>query len=96
MSARICELCQQRFWSKSSVKKYCSYSCMRQAAKKRQKEAEQLCCSCKNACGGCNWSKYFLPVAGWDAIPTIVKDIEGDIDSYKISGCPEYISMRNS
>lgn len=95
MNARVCKFCGGKFWSKGSTKKYCSYKCIRSAAKEREQEREQLCCSCKNACGGCNWSRHFLPVAGWDAVPTIVKDREGDINSYKISGCPEYIPMRN-
>lgn len=96
MNAKVCKFCGEKFWSKGSTKKYCSYKCIRNAAKKREQEREQLCCSCKNACGGCNWSKCFLPVEGWDAIPTIIKDKEGDMHSYKISGCPEYIPMRNS
>lgn len=96
MSARVCEFCEKKFWSKSNVKKYCSSACAKKAAKKREQESEQLCFSCKNNCGGCNWSRYFLPVTGWDAVPTVVKDKGGDIESYQISRCPEYIPMKNS
>lgn len=28
---------------------------------------DQLCWSCKNACGGCEWSARLEPVAGWTA-----------------------------
>jgi hypothetical protein len=96
MSAKVCTFCKKKFWSKSAVKKYCSSTCAKKAASKRQRDNEQLCFSCKNACGGCNWSRDFSPVIGWDATPSIVKDKEGYIESYRISGCPEYIPLRNS
>ena len=31
---------------------------------------QQLCWTCANACGGCEWSLRFEPVPGWDATPT--------------------------
>lgn len=48
---------------------------------KKQKEApkgrsgtvyysKQLCWTCANACGGCEWSDHLEPVPGWDATPT--------------------------
>jgi hypothetical protein len=60
-------------------------------AKKRQEENGQLCYICQKACGGCSWSKRFVPVPGWDAKPTIIKDKEGYISSYKINKCPEFV-----
>lgn len=50
----------------------------------------QPCWTCKNCYDGCNWSRCFKPVEGWDAIP-IIKD--GDI-TYNIKYCPEYKSDR--
>lgn len=48
---------------------------------------EQLCWSCKNATGGCSWSKSFIPVDGWEATPTLLDD---RVESFKINACPEY------
>lgn len=54
----------------------------------------QLCCYCKNSCGGCSWSRRFEPVEGWTAEPTIIRqrNRQGkyDIHSYKITECPQY------
>lgn len=57
----------------------------------------QLCWNCRKASGGpngCNWSKRFKPVEGWEAIPTVVKNSLGDgkkdMASYQIISCPEY------
>lgn len=41
-----------------------------------------LCWSCKNACGGCSWSKSLTPVKGWQAEKTLV--------SYLVIKCPNY------
>lgn len=94
MSAKVCEFCKQKFWCKSVLKKYCSSGCARKAAKKRREENEQLCWTCGNACDRCSWIREFQPVAGWDAVPTIIKDKEGYMESYKISRCPNYTPMR--
>ena len=91
MYVKNCECCGKRFISKSNSKKYCSRECKKQMAQEREEDRWQLCCTCKKACGGCLWSKYFLPLIGWDAEPTIIKDSEGDFSSYRIHKCPEYI-----
>lgn len=62
-----------------------------------------LCWSCKNACGGCSWSKSFAPVEGWTARPTKVvkwgrwKTKSGksvrrayEEQSYHVEACPLY------
>lgn len=59
--------------------------------KKRDVENEQICWHCKNACGGCSWSRSLTPVNGWLADPIIIKDSVGDISSYIIKKCPEFI-----
>ena len=54
----------------------------------------QPCWTCKKACGGCSWSANYIPIPGWVAEPTIIKnslgDGKGDLRSYKIISCPEY------
>lgn len=47
---------------------------------------DQLCWRCKNACGGCRWSREFKPIPGWTAVPTF-KDRS---NTYNILKCPEF------
>lgn len=91
MYAKVCGCCGKIFPSKSNLKKYCSQKCRREAVKKRREEDSQPCYLCEKACGGCSWSKHFIPVKGWDATPTIIRDSKGDIHSYKIRKCPHFI-----
>lgn len=90
---KICECCGKSFLSKSNLKKYCSKACTREMRKRRHKEDGQLCWRCKKACGGCSWSNCLKPVKDWIADPIIIKgkDGGGDIQSYKIHKCPEFI-----
>ena len=46
-----------------------------------------ICFDCQNAVCGCNWSRNFKPVPGWEAELTVVNH---NI-TYYITGCPEYI-----
>lgn len=39
-------------------------------APKVEFQSQQLCWTCANACGGCEWSDHLEPVLGWDATPT--------------------------
>ena len=91
MCVKTCVICGKIFFTKSPLKMYCSKSCKRTASNMRQEENSQLCWRCKNACGGCSWSKEFKPVAGWEAEQTIIRDTLGDFQSYKIKECPEFI-----
>ena len=61
----------------------------------------QLCWRCSKSCGGCSWSRRFQPIQGWEAEPTIVKQISNrrdaagkriyiTIKSYKITACPMF------
>ena len=55
----------------------------------------QLCWSCRNACGGGSWARSFVPVTGWDAEPCrrVYRDAAVGtryVDSYIIRGCPEH------
>lgn len=56
-------------------------------------EKETLCWGCKNAVCGCSWVDG-KPVEGWDAEKTIVKDVDGDYESYLVKACPEYVPDR--
>lgn len=47
-----------------------------------------LCWDCGNACGGCSWSKEFIPVEGWEARP--VKQTCGN-QSYIVFECPQFV-----
>ena len=50
----------------------------------------QLCFSCKNACGGCSWSRCGEPVGGWVATPTVILQNAEEKESYSIEYCPEF------
>lgn len=63
----------------------------------------QLCWDCEKACGGCSWSKDFIPVKGWDAVPTKVRNgttskkgehIVSVIDSFEVRECPEFEPLK--
>ena len=62
-------------------------------------ENDTLCWACaKSACLGCSWIKSNIPVNGWDAEKTIIKNsVYVDkknypklTPSYKVNACPEY------
>ena len=54
-------------------------------------EKQQPCWTCKNACGGCSWSREFKPVEGWEAVPRSIKSNGIHAETYKIINCPEYV-----
>ena len=92
MYKNICVNCGKIFMSKSYSKKYCSKECKKNSATCRVAKSSQLCFSCVYATGGCSWSDRFIPVEGWDAIPTTIKDGErADIKSFKITSCPRFV-----
>lgn len=51
---------------------------------------ETKCWTCKNSSGGCSWSRSFRPVKGWLAEKTVIKGIDGYLDSYLVIECPLY------
>ena len=91
MKARVCEYCGKTFLSKGSKTKYCSKKCKTKRAELRRMENEQLCWSCGKACGGCSWSRSSTEVDGWIATPVVIQGTTGNIDSYAIKYCPEFI-----
>lgn len=93
MAARVCDLCGKTFPTKSNKKRFCSRGCAHIASELKQMENEQLCWRCKKACGGCSWSAEFIPIEGWEAEPTIIKDTCGDIQSFRIKVCPEFTQI---
>jgi hypothetical protein len=56
-----------------------------------------LCWDCAKYNGGCNWSANHLPVEGWTATPTAIKQVfrKGEIpisiSSYIVHECPEFV-----
>ena len=55
---------------------------------------QTLCWTCQNACGGCSWSKRFIPVEGWDAKRRDVmkgQDHRTPNESYFVISCPQYV-----
>ncbi len=61
---------------------------------------QTLCIYCKNATGGCSWSRSFKPVNGWAAIEKTINYHRGKSKndgknakremSYAVKECPEY------
>lgn len=94
MKVKECKWCKRLFISISHAQLYCCDKCRRKHnTYKRKLNDGQLCWNCKNACGNCSWSRNFKPIEGWIATPSIIKDYEyGDIESYDIKMCPEFIS----
>lgn len=57
--------------------------------------SNQICWKCDRATGGCSWSSKGIPVKGWKANKTIIKDnITSNriIDSYEVLKCPLFVS----
>lgn len=58
------------------------------------KKIHTICWNCKNACCGCEWSKNYTPIQGWDAIPTqIYVNADGKksyTDSFIVQKCPNF------
>lgn len=47
-----------------------------------------LCEECFNF--NCSWHLNFVPVKGWSAKPTILKDHQKTMSSYRVERCPEF------
>ena len=59
-------------------------------------ESGQLCWGCKNACGGCEWSRKLEPVPGWKAKKVLIgvtppgKKGYMKVENYKVISCPKF------
>ncbi len=55
-----------------------------------KKDNDTLCWSCANT--KCSWAKKLIPVEGWTATETVIKDngMSGYMHSYQVKKCPEY------
>lgn len=53
-----------------------------------------LCWYCEKAIGGCRWSRFFQPVKGWKALPTVIchSKNEKGMKSYLVLDCPEFLA----
>ena len=58
--------------------------------KKEYYFSDQLCWDCKNACGGCEWSKSLEPVPGWKAKKIKKVDHGFEYETYSIKKCPKF------
>lgn len=101
-----CKYCGKEFTTTKIAQKFCSEKCRYTLSqlkrcekagykyKNKKRWSDQPCWDCKNACGGCSWSRNFTPVNGWVAEPTTITYKTGDIlhttDTYKIFECPEF------
>lgn len=88
---KICKQCGREFTFMSRTRMYCSKKCKAEALEEKRIKTGQPCWYCKNACGGCSWSRDFKPVPGWDATPVVIKDSVCDIHTYDIKKCPMFI-----
>lgn len=60
--------------------------------RKTKKEAETICWKCKNACNsGCEWSRAFKPVPGWDVEAVEFIDNYKLVTSFRVISCPKFI-----
>ncbi|MBP1546308.1 MAG: hypothetical protein J6A37_06890 [Oscillospiraceae bacterium] len=55
--------------------------------------SQQLCWTCKKACGGddCPWANRSKPVEGWTAEKRRIKDAGKVMTTYHITACPLYV-----
>ena len=59
--------------------------------KKRKQNVASICFDCKNALGGCSWSRSFKPVPGWTAEPTtLVCGGSKPTESFRVTACPKF------
>ncbi len=102
----ICKHCKKPFTTTAKAQKFCSVMCRYKFSQikrceeagyeymKKRRGRESLCWDCKNACGGCSWSRNLTPVEGWEAKTIKVKGnfYTGEVlDSYVVINCPEFI-----
>ena len=101
VSERICKCCGKKFTPSDRYRRYCSNACKlkgnyklkedwrNENKKLKPKYTDALCWHCKNACGGCSWSRNLIPIKGWKA-----KEIKNAsysvIKSYKVIECPDF------
>lgn len=84
---RQCALCGRVFYG-DKKKRYCSTEC-RQDTLNMASGKKSICWTCQNFAGNCTWSRYFIPVEGWEAKP--IKKVGTYLPSYIVKQCPEYI-----
>ena len=94
-----CAMCGKKF-KKSRNKKCCSSKCSWTAKQEQSQRKSKpslsangtLCWHCKWACGKdghCPWASHLVPVEGWEAKKTYLKQ-QGEqyTDSYIVKDCP--------
>lgn len=102
---KICPGCGTVFHTSKRNQKYCTAMCRklhyvpfhRQRKKRNNKMLSgQLCWNCQNTNGNvCSWfSKSAKPVEGWVAKPTIIRNNDTVVESYKVIECPNFCRGR--
>ena len=86
-----CKYCKRKFLTKYPTQKYCSKGCRIDAKNGREESYNQLCWRCKNSCGTCSWSRNLMPVKGWVAEPSVIKQQGIKLHTYKVIECPQFI-----
>lgn len=68
---QICEVFMaSNFRLEELIRRYPPREKKQKKPPKVEYQSTQLCWTCANACGGCEWSDHLEPVPGWDATPT--------------------------
>ncbi len=68
----------------------------------QKQKHDTLCWGCDKACGKCSWSREFVPVPGWKAIPTKIFQwtSKGEhrrkcyTNSFDVYECPEFEPLK--
>lgn len=88
----MCATCGVLFETTIRSKRHCSKRC----ESDELASGGQICWRCKNATGGCSWSKNLTPVKDWIAEPRIIRNYDNilrtyeEIHTYKIKYCPMF------
>lgn len=67
---------------------------MKDTRKYKESKNSIICWNCANAVKGCSWAREFIPVDGWEAVPTKIKEDGGKrlVDSFIVKKCPEFVA----
>ncbi len=86
-----CPVCGREFRMTPRRTKYCRAKCRKEAQDGVLDSFEQICWTCENATGGCEWSRSLDPVPGWTAekLSSFGEAAVGK-PRYRIFKCPKY------
>lgn len=110
-TASYCKECRAKIARQKTIERYkAHYGITEEQAnemdanfrERRNGKGANICFDCKNACGGCSWTRcdtdrkgkpiMFQPVDGWTAEKIYRRDVNGHImATYSITACPEFV-----